>query len=71
MQAAIISTTGACGPECLSLLATEEDMSKSKLLFCAPEALVCGRWREALEQLELSCRIVTVIVDEAHCVSKW
>ena len=71
VQAAIMSSAGACGTECFSLLATEEDMSKSKLLFCAPEALVRGRWREALEQSELSCRIVAVVVDEAHCVSKW
>ena len=52
---AIISTAGACGMEGLSLLATEEDMSKSNLLFCAPEALLCGRWTEALEQPELFC----------------
>ena len=71
MQAAIMSTIGACGTECNSLLATEKDMSKSKLLFCAPEALVRGKWREALEQPELSYRIVAVVIDEAHCVSKW
>ena len=71
MQVAIMSTAGACGMEGLSLLATKEDMSKSKPLFCAPEALLRGRWKEALEQPELSCRVATVIVDEAHCVSKW
>ena len=71
VEAAIMSTTAACGMECRSLLATEEDLSKSKLLFCAPEALLRGRWREALEQPKLSCRIVAVVIDEAHCVSKW
>ena len=71
VQAAIMSTSGACGMEYLSLLATEEDMSMSKLLFCAPEALLRGRWREALAQPELSSRIVVVVIDEAHCVSKW
>ena len=25
-----------------------------EVLFCAPEAIVCGRWRGALEKLELS-----------------
>ena len=71
VEAAIMSTAGASGTECHFLLATEKDLSQSKFLFCAPEALVRGRWREALEQPELSCRIVAVVVDEAHCVSKW
>ena len=71
MQAAIMSTAGACGIECHSLLETEKAMSKSKLLFCAPEALVRGRLREALEQPELSCWLVTVVVDGAQGVSKW
>ena len=41
MQAVIMSTTGTCRMECLSLLATKEDMSKSKLLFCTHELI----WR--------------------------
>ena len=53
------------------LLATEDDLGKCCLLFCAPEALVGSRWREAIEKPVISDRIVTVVVDEAHCVSKW
>ena len=71
MQAAIMFTTGACRMECLSLLATEEDMSMSKLLFCVPEVLLCERWSEVSEQPELPCRVVAVVIDKAHCVSKW
>ena len=65
-----MSMVAVCGMECCSQLAAEEELSKSKLLFCAPEALLCGRWREALEQPNISCRVVAVISDEAHCVSK-
>jgi len=51
-------------------LVTDEDWSKC-LLFCAPEALGVSKWREAITQREFSLRVVTVVVDEAHCVSKW
>ncbi len=53
------------------LLATEDDLCTSSLLYCAPEALMGPRWREALESPTISERIVAVVVDEAHCVSKW
>ena len=52
------------------LLATTENLENSSFLFCAPEAIVSGRWREALEKPELTGRVVAVIIDEAHCVSK-
>ena len=53
------------------LLATEDDLGECSLLFCAPEALVGSRWREAIEKPVISDRTVAVVVDEAHCVSKW
>ena len=53
------------------LRATENDMSKCSLLYCAPEALISSRWRESLENPLFSDRVVAVVVDEAHCVSKW
>ena len=48
------------------LLATEDDLGKCSLLFCAPEALVGSRWREAIEKPVISDRIVAVVMDEAH-----
>ena len=43
--------------------------ARDSLLFCAPEALVLSKWRDALETI--AKRIVVVAVDEAHCASKW
>jgi len=68
VNAAVISYGSGVKKE---LLATEDDLGKCSLLFCAPEALVGSRWREAVEDPLISGRIVAVVVDEAHCVSKW
>lgn len=54
-----------------ALLATEDDLKKCSILFCAPEALVGSKWREAIEKPTVSERIVAVVIDEVHCVSKW
>ena len=53
------------------LLATEDDLKNISVLYCAPEALVGSRWREVVEKSSVSERIVAVVVDEVHCVSKW
>ena len=53
------------------LVASKQDLEKSSLLFCAPEALMEGRWRDILEALAVSKRIVAVVIDEVRCVSKW
>ena len=53
------------------LMVTEEDFSRCSLLFCAPEALDVSEWREAIPKHDFSSRVVAVVVDEAHCVSKW
>ena len=71
VKAAIMSTLSKFGKDSAALLATEIDLKDSKLLFCAPEAIQRGRWRDAFEQPELAERVVAVVVDEAHCVSKW
>ena len=68
VKAAIMSSMGGVEKD---LLQTADDLQKSSFLFCAPEVIVCGRWREALEKPELSDRVVAVAIDEAHCVSKW
>ena len=52
-------------------ITTDDDIFSNSHLFCAPEALLAGRWRGAIENPLVSCRVVAIIVDEAHCVSKW
>ena len=55
------------------VIASDEhsDSCMYSLLFCSPEALVSSKWRELLQQSGIHDRVVAVIVDEAHCVSKW
>ena len=67
VQAAILSSASGVDKD---LIAKEEDLGNSSVLFCAPESIVCSRWREALEKPELLTRVVAVCIDEAHCVSK-
>ena len=53
------------------VIASGEDTDRYSLLFCSPEAIVNSKWRELLQQPAIYDRIVAVVVDEAHCVSKW
>ena len=71
VKAAIMSTLSKFGDHSATLLATDTGLKDYKLLFCAPEAIQTGRWRDAFEEPELAQRVVTVVIDEAHCVSKW
>ena len=68
VDAVIITTRSEVQEE---LRATESNMGKYSLLYCTPEALTCSRWTEALEKPSLSHRLIAVVVDEAHCGSKW
>ena len=68
VKASIISSTSAVPKE---MIATESSLASDSLFFCAPEALVATKWRDALEQDEFSGRMVAIVVDEAHCVSQW
>ena len=68
VKAAILSSGSGVEKE---LIATDDDIANSSLLFCAPEVIVTTRWREAIQKPEVSFRVVAVVIDEAHCVSKW
>ena len=49
------------------------DQLSPRISYCmtAPEVLFISMWQAAFERPDIFDRIVTVIVDEAHCVSKW
>ena len=68
VRAAVVTSGGGVQKD---LLASEEDLAKSSVLFCAPEALVSSKWREAIVKPVIAERVVAVVIDEVHCVSKW
>ena len=61
----VVSTSS--GSKCLQQTAVSSD----SMLFCTPEALVRSKWRHAIEDAKVSERIVALVIDEAHCISKW
>ena len=52
-------------------IATDGNMRGASLIFSSPEALAHPKWREVLEDPLLCDRVCAIVVDEAHCVSKW
>ena len=70
VQAAILS--GNKGID-VQLLATDKEVKDGthSLLFSAPEALACDKWRQMLVESPLSNQVVGIAIDEAHCVSQW
>ena len=53
------------------VLGTESSLCSESILFCTPESLIRSKWRNAVENPKVSERIVAIVVDEAHCISKW
>ncbi len=51
-------------------ICTEEGLATDNLFFCSPEVLATSK-RNSFDRLEFSGRVVALVVDEAHCVSKW
>ena len=68
VEAAIMSSKCAT---VANFLATERDFHTSSFLFGSPEALISSKWREHIDTPMVADRIVAVVIDEAHCVSKW
>ena len=68
VSCSIVTSSGGIEKE---MLATDSSLSSDSLLFCTPEALVRSKWRHAVEDIKVSGRIVALVIDEAHCVSKW
>ena len=52
-------------------LATEKDLCTCSFLFGSPEAIITFKWRDAMDCRDVAQRIIAVVIDEAHCVSKW
>ena len=52
-------------------LANEENLRSCSLIYSSPEALLHTKWRKVLENSLVTNRVCAVVVDEAHCVSKW
>ena len=67
VKASIITSSASVTREHIST----GSLATDNVFFCAPEVLVASKWRDAFERPEFSGRIVAVVVDEAHCVSKW
>ena len=57
----------------MHLLAADKEIKDGgySLLFSAPEAISCDKWRQMLVEAPLYNQVVTVAVDEAQCVSQW
>ena len=69
VMASILSSR--CATIDQSLLATDDDLHTCSFLFGSPEALVSCKWRDQINTPAVAERIVAIIIDEAHCVSKW
>ena len=71
VRAVIVSSGGREGRVAQDLLASEDTLGSASLVFCSPEALAVDKWRDSLENPSFSDRVCAIVVDEAHCVSKW
>ena len=68
---AVIASSGSRDNIDKAFLATDSTLRSARLVFCSPEILVHSRWRDALENPDVSGRFCAIVIDEAHCISKW
>ena len=68
-----VSTAIMSGSDKISknLQATQKDLKNCSLLFSVPEAVLGHKWSNSIENPDVADRIVAVVIDGAHCVSKW
>ena len=71
VDAVVISSGSREGIVDKEFCATEKSLQSASLIFSSPEALSHSKWRDALENPSVSSHVCAVVVDEAHCVSKW
>ena len=75
-QACVQAVVISCSPRGGSIVdkefvAIEENLRSASVISSSPEALAHTKWREALENPLVSSCVCAIVVDEAHCVSKW
>ncbi len=68
---ASIITSGSGSIVTPDLQTADSNLLTDSLFYCAPEALFGAKWREAFVRPAVFSRIVAVVIDEAHCVTKW
>ena len=71
INAVIISSGGREGRVPGDLQATESTFASASFIFSSPEAAAQNKWRDLLVKQSVSSRVCAVVVDEAHCISKW
>ena len=70
MQAVVISS-GSRDTIAKEFLASESALKSASIIFCSPEVLTKRKWRDVLQGEDVASRVCAVVVDEAHCISKW
>ena len=53
------------------LLTTNHSLSTGSLLFFTPETLVQSKWKSSIDHAQVSQRIVALVADKAHWMSRW
>ena len=70
VKCCIMTSSSSCGVD-KDLLGTDSSFLTDSLLLCTPKALVRSKWRQYFDNAKISERVVALVVDKAHCISKW